>query len=243
MMIIQCTYCGKDAQKRPYEVRSGMRLFCSRKCMYSFIHEAKVNTGENSATWKGGEIVMTCVFCNKEFKAPRCQNAKYCSKSCSDKARMTRKYFNCKECGKEYWRLPCQLRQHGITSFCSLECEGIWSSKYLRGDKAPGWKGGKGKRPSDSELANHENYKMRQRLIENCVVNDFIKADWQEILQTFNYRCAYCHKESNRMEKDHIIPLSRGGNHTKSNIIPACRSCNSRKHNKTLLEYVQYLGG
>ena len=34
--------------------------------------------------------------------------------------------------------------------------------------------------------------------------------------------------------KDHIIPRSKGGYNIKENIIPACRCCNAKKHNKTL---------
>ena len=36
---------------------------------------------------------------------------------------------------------------------------------------------------------------------------------------------------------EHIIPLSRGGRHSIGNILGACKSCNSRKHNKLLVEY------
>lgn len=28
---------------------------------------------------------------------------------------------------------------------------------------------------------------------------------------------------------DHLIPLSRGGTHKRSNLVPACRDCNQQK--------------
>lgn len=34
---------------------------------------------------------------------------------------------------------------------------------------------------------------------------------------------------------DHIVPISRGGQHSIGNLVPACRSCNGRKHNKFLI--------
>ena len=47
-------------------------------------------------------------------------------------------------------------------------------------------------------------------------------------------KCAYCKKKfTGKMPAtiDHVIPLSKGGLHTISNLVLACRSCNSRKHN------------
>lgn len=61
--------------------------------------------------------------------------------------------------------------------------------------------------------------------------------EWEDILAEFNYSCAYCgkgwHEISGKLAQDHVIPFSRGGTYTKNNIVPACRSCNSKKHNKT----------
>lgn len=41
-------------------------------------------------------------------------------------------------------------------------------------------------------------------------------------------RCHYCH-EFKPLTMDHVIPVSKGGPHTASNIVPACQPCNSRK--------------
>ena len=61
-------------------------------------------------------------------------------------------------------------------------------------------------------------------------VNDLTIAQWREILIVFGYRCAYCNRKMQRLTQDHITPLSKGGPHTMSNVVPACRSCNSKKH-------------
>jgi 5-methylcytosine-specific restriction endonuclease McrA len=49
-------------------------------------------------------------------------------------------------------------------------------------------------------------------------------------------RCFYCGKEEAETF-DHRIPLTRGGHHLPSNLVPCCRSCNSRKHNRTENEW------
>jgi len=48
--------------------------------------------------------------------------------------------------------------------------------------------------------------------------------------------CANC-GSSERIEADHRIPLYRGGSNEISNILPACRPCNRRKHRKTEEEF------
>lgn len=62
------------------------------------------------------------------------------------------------------------------------------------------------------------------------------RAQWAQIKRRYFYRCAYCY-QAKPLTKDHVIPLSKGGAHTHWNIIPACRSCNSRKGNRDALQY------
>jgi len=52
--------------------------------------------------------------------------------------------------------------------------------------------------------------------------------------------CIYCNWKglSVFFEKDHIIPLSRGGGDTSSNIRWICFGCNRQKGAKTHLEYI-----
>ena len=72
-------------------------------------------------------------------------------------------------------------------------------------------------------------------------VNDFTAGQWKALKESYHYCCAYCGKKSQRLEKDHITPLSKGGAHTLSNIVPACKSCNCRKGVKGPLKPVQPL--
>lgn len=55
-------------------------------------------------------------------------------------------------------------------------------------------------------------------------------------MEMFAGRCFYCFDTADTM--DHRIPLARGGAHLPSNLVPACRSCNSRKHTKTQFEFI-----
>lgn len=60
---------------------------------------------------------------------------------------------------------------------------------------------------------------------------------WKDLLKKFNYKCAYCGEKKN-LSIDHIYPLSRGGIHHQSNILPACISCNSKKWNNIYMEFL-----
>ena len=59
--------------------------------------------------------------------------------------------------------------------------------------------------------------------------SDFTAAQWLAIKEEYGFRCAYCNERCGRLTQDHVLALSRGGDHTASNIVPACSSCNSRK--------------
>jgi hypothetical protein len=55
---------------------------------------------------------------------------------------------------------------------------------------------------------------------------------WAATQKAFNYACAYCGKKLKHFHRDHFIPKSRGGKSDLGNIVPACPSCNFRKHAK-----------
>lgn len=45
------------------------------------------------------------------------------------------------------------------------------------------------------------------------------------------YRCQYCGGPAENI--DHVVPRSRGGNHSWDNVVASCRRCNARKENRT----------
>ncbi len=49
------------------------------------------------------------------------------------------------------------------------------------------------------------------------------------------HRCQYCgeKKAVTELTLDHILPRSRGGDHSPVNVVTACVSCNTRKGNRT----------
>jgi len=61
-------------------------------------------------------------------------------------------------------------------------------------------------------------------------VSDFTVRQWELVKLFYGFRCAYCGCTPAVLHREHVIPLARGGDHTLHNIVPACASCNARKH-------------
>ncbi len=68
-----------------------------------------------------------------------------------------------------------------------------------------------------------------------------VKFSRQNLFQRDNYTCQYCHKHhpANQLTYDHVVPRSRGGKTSWTNVVTACTRCNLKKGNK-LLHQVNY---
>jgi 5-methylcytosine-specific restriction endonuclease McrA len=59
-------------------------------------------------------------------------------------------------------------------------------------------------------------------------------SEWNElrlrVLRRDAYTCVYCGREAT--EADHVQPKSKGGQDIMTNLVAACKSCNSGKGNK-----------
>ena len=90
-------------------------------------------------------------------------------------------------------------------------------------------------REKNPEARKVNDHKRRALKLENGVF-EMSKRDWNRLVARYDYCCAYC-REHKDLTMDHVIPLSRGGRHSIGNIVPACRSCNSKKHSKFIVEW------
>lgn len=50
--------------------------------------------------------------------------------------------------------------------------------------------------------------------------------------------CAYCQVESDSLQRDHVVPRSRGGPDDAFNIVMACEACNSAKRDSLPSEWL-----
>jgi 5-methylcytosine-specific restriction endonuclease McrA len=75
---------------------------------------------------------------------------------------------------------------------------------------------------------------LRRAAEERGAVSD---RDWLRLKARWGYACAYCGATPKRLHLEHIIPITRGGQHSLGNFLPVCKSCNSSKGNRLLVEW------
>lgn len=165
-------------------------------------------------------------MCGKEFIKNNIN--KYCSEECREQFASNRSFIRdviihykkqclnegetCKYCKAKY------PRNYGNKlKFCSEKCE------------------------KESNKEERKNDKYRKRTLNKSEYEILFRKD---IFERDNWTCKIC---GNSLDKnmvwdntnrdkfptlDHIIPLSKGGKHTKENVQTACFTCNSIKGNK-----------
>lgn len=73
--------------------------------------------------------------------------------------------------------------------------------------------------------------KGKRRLRVKALPNTLTWDEWDSACEYFEDSCAYCGAPA-FLTMDHLVPVTQGGPKTARNIIPACASCNSSKHNR-----------
>lgn len=75
-----------------------------------------------------------------------------------------------------------------------------------------------------------QRYKFKRKAKKHIAVNTLTSKEWLDILIAHEFKCIYCGKHFSKFEmtKEHIIPVSVGGNNTKENVVPACMKCNAK---------------
>jgi hypothetical protein len=68
--------------------------------------------------------------------------------------------------------------------------------------------------------------------------SDLTDAEWFAILDAWAV-CAYCGADGVALQRDCVLPISRGGRYTLDNVVPACRSCNASKSNDEVTSWMR----
>ena len=79
--------------------------------------------------------------------------------------------------------------------------------------------------------------RRRQRRMQR-VEHDLDHAQWGALQAAWG-GCAYCRATDGPLQRDCVLPISRGGRYTLDNVVPACRSCNASKCNSEVTAWMR----
>lgn len=147
----------------------------------------------------------------------------------------------CRECRREYQREYLRerymksrdkyLQQHAQYRVECREQRRAYQARYDEEHREEKRERDKQWQIDNPEACRAKSHRRRARLAG--LPARFTNDDWQQILKSYGGRCAYCGIASDRLQQEHIIPLTQGGGYTPDNIVPACPECNQRKGNRT----------
>lgn len=81
----------------------------------------------------------------------------------------------------------------------------------------------------------HDHNKRAKKL---GIEGRLVLSEWLSIKDMFCGRCFYCGTLPLRLTIDHLVCFTKGGKNFSSNIVPACKSCNSKKYNFSPKEFL-----
>lgn len=218
---VACEVCGVVREYLPSQLTQRKRIrFCSMKCN-GIGHSRAVNVRHPVY------VTVRCRNCSEEFRRRSDQVKRSpnpcCSRICS--ARFRRRPF-CK------WP-----RKHVSTGLPSpgydRQAFRVYHEAWRRQNK-------------DRVTASARASRLRRRAaIKALTVLRKTKACGSATAQQVTARleivdghCVYCGRSVDRLEIDHLEPLSKGGNGNIENLIPCCRWCNASKSNKDLVDWL-----
>ena len=166
----------------------------------------------------------------------RIKQCVHCSKIIYRTSKNTKTFNKIKFCDRKCWKTWFRKNNHpqwnpnkihyciNCKTLVSKRSTGLCADCRNKKGKAPDWlaKLRLSKRISQQ--------KRRTKYMKGA----FTKQDWIDITKKWENKCALCHILK-KLTIDHIIPLSKGGMHTKENIQPLCGNCNSSKGSKLLV--------
>ena len=151
--------------------------------------------------------LKVCYKCHRELPVEQFSKCK----SSKDGLR-----YECKECFRQYYRENKEER---------LKHNKQYNRQYYQ--------------TSQGQIALFNGYAKRRKR-EETQGNGITKEQWLEMMNFFEWKCAYSgvlvDTQGNR-SIDHIIPISKGGEHEVWNCVPMDRSLNKSKKDTDILEW------
>lgn len=237
-----CPECGKAISQPP----RGRRIYCSKYCgnkRFAIAYRASRGRQRSSEYHD-----RTCIVCQVDYRSARA-TGKFCSNACKGKHYSETKLTRCKlpdghpvmaliakakqdarDAARERRRERDRIRSRSQFEWrTARECPGcacmftpLYTSTML----------------TCSKRCSRRVGRRRRRAAEANALGSWVWSDFMRVARRFDYCCAYCGDKPGQLDPDHVVPLSRGGYDSVTNLLPACRSCNGDKRDLLLDEWL-----
>lgn len=237
--LLKCEECGIEFRKGQSSRNAGR--FCSRECAFKSKKRVQCKCELCGAGFSGYSLwTKRCVEC-KEKAAPG-EFAKAISagvirwvKSFCPQCGVSKSYLRelCEECDWQRYLATrrsqyVQIRRYAGCCLCGVTLTNHGQSKYCDVCK-------------DKAAREHRNSTRSHRKRARKYGGKYIPFRRSYVFKRDGYVCQICNRKcrtdvSYLHERyptlDHIVPMSKGGDHTPENTQCACRGCNTKKSTK-----------
>jgi len=251
---VTCDTCSKDFTKTPYQYKRSKNHFCSIECKINWVEESQAKEGYKTCSKCGNAIKATPEFFYRDRQtrdglSPQCKECRnaenleryperkayiqeYCIKN-EEKIKRYRKEYYAKNTDKIKANYEKNKNRYNVTRAMYYQKNRERLKEYR-------------KDYSKAYLSTQRGREVRRLSVSarrtrlRGLLHDLTIKQWEACLKHFGFSCAYCgipedeHLQAfnELLHQEHFIPVSKGGEFTRGNIIPACRSCNGGKMDK-----------
>lgn len=166
---------------------------------------------------------MICTKCKLKFNyIGYGRQKKYCSVQCRLRAKWNRKQQKYSEVINAKIRAKVKERNKGKICFACKNIFDAYRSNQIF---------------CSTRCCHHihsEMYQHRKYNASRGAKGTHTRYQWEMLKERYNFMCLCCKRQEPeiKLEEDHVVPLTKGGDDTIDNIQPLCRSCNSQKYNR-----------
>ena len=203
----------------------------------------------------------TCPTCATTFAPTHSRNI-YCRVECrrDEHAKVAK---NCDCCGARCMKAPTTRYK---ATYCSLLCRNYstwgpastklpanhwarwygrmsqWTPPVIRNTGECAWCGTHNPRGTSAAYCTTDckerAKRQRRRAAQFNATGEYTFRELMVQYRRQGYTCAYCGtKPSELPDAEHVVPLSKGGRNDMTNIVAACRTCNSDKRDLLLADW------
>lgn len=176
----------------------------------------------------------------RKFCSPECSRASRRSprgptnagRTFPDRAKAIHPPRECLHCSSSF---PPSSPTH---KFCSSLCA-LYSKAQCRKCGGPRSLGHSFCHPCGEEVARTRRSTFDSVRDRRVRAGDLTVDEWEAILDFTDGLCVYCGDPWEH--RDHVLPLSKGGAHTRTNVVPSCARCNLHKWATDPLDWLRVI--